>query len=374
MRASSARTLRDRRAVVMAPIEPDTPQKSARTCVLPDSRELRIPWPPHQQPDRPSPQDIDRQTEISIGPPTHEAARSVGVVFARHEAAAAAHPPPSDETAGGFSVSRQETNFPPARVKIAEPVRAISPLHGEATEEMDSPFAMRDPTHGVPGRSPVASAEPAALPIAASALSDRASPTGGATLEPPAAQVVAAILERCGAPNQAQSGEPFRVSPAEDITHATQPLRIIRLQLSPETLGTVDIQLTMERDALRVHLEAASASTAVSLERDRAALVEQLTASGRFLADVHVGQSLPRAPNDAAHTPGTLDNSPSNASAGGSGPSAHGGRDARASHSAPLLNASEAKNPDRRSPVAPNPWAVGARRSAYSDVRVLRMV
>ena len=193
-------------------------------------------------------------------------------------------------------------------------------------------------------------------------------------LEPPAAQVVAAILDRCGAPNQAQSGEPFRVSLAVDNAHATQPLRIIRLQLSPQTLGTVDIRLTMERDALRVHLEAASASTAVSLERDRAALVEQLTASGHVLADVHVGQSPPRAPSDAAHTPGTLYNTLSNASSGGSGPSPHGGRDARTPHSPPPLNASEAKNPDRRPPVAHDTWSVGARRSAYADVRVLRMV
>ena len=375
MRVTPRRTPRDRRAVPTSPTEPDTLDKSAPTSKTHDSRDQQIPWIPHRGPEQRLPHGIGPQIAIPTDPPPPAGARSFGTEFARDEAATAVHAPPIERRTGGLSVSHRETHFAPVRFKMSEPTLARSSIDDRTPEGLESQAAKGAPSRGGAGRSPVATAESAGPSTALSPVPEPAPPPGSAVLEPPAAQVVAAIIDHCSTPGETQSNALPRIAPPEVAFNATQPLRIIRLQLSPATLGTVDIQLTMEQDALRVHLDAQSASTAVSLERDRTALVDQLTSSGHLLADVHIGQAPPRAGGDASHTRGTDPNiASSNPSAGGSDQTPHGGRDARANHSTPFPEGCEAKTPDQRSPSARDRWSANSRISPYAEVRVLRLL
>ncbi len=374
LRATSRNTHRDRRAVPPLAAEPDTLNGSAPTGKAHDGPEQQILCVPHRHPDQTVPHASGAQTATASDPSPSAVARSLGLMLAREEGGAATLAPPIDETPGGFSVSHRETQFPPTRFNITQSPQAKSTLHDRTPERLEPQVGMRSSSRGTVVRPPALPEGAAGPPAAVSSVLEPAPPPSTAVLEPPAAQVVAAIIDHCSTPYQAQSSGPPRALPTEVAINATQPLRLIRLQLSPATLGTVDIQLTMERDALRVQLEAASASTAVSLARDRTALVDQLISSGHLLADVQIGQTPPRASSETAHTQGTFDSASFNASAGGSEQTPHGGRNARGPHSPPPPNSGEVKTPDQRSSRARDGGSASSATSVYSEVRVLRMV
>ncbi|MBE7248646.1 MAG: flagellar hook-length control protein FliK [Actinomycetospora chiangmaiensis] len=70
------------------------------------------------------------------------------------------------------------------------------------------------------------------------------------------------------------------------------PLRLLRIQLRPEELGTVMVELRLANGQLETHLRASRPETAALLHRD-AAILTDLLKQAHYRAEVTVGQARP---------------------------------------------------------------------------------
>ncbi|MBE7246676.1 MAG: flagellar hook-length control protein FliK [Actinomycetospora chiangmaiensis] len=70
------------------------------------------------------------------------------------------------------------------------------------------------------------------------------------------------------------------------------PMRVLRIQLRPEELGTVTVELRLANGQLETHLRAARPETAALLHRDSAILTDLLK-QAHYQAEVTVGQARP---------------------------------------------------------------------------------
>jgi flagellar hook-length control protein FliK len=70
------------------------------------------------------------------------------------------------------------------------------------------------------------------------------------------------------------------------------PLRVLRIQLRPEELGTVTVELRLANGQLETHLRASRPETAALLQRD-AAILTDLLKQAHHQADVTVAQARP---------------------------------------------------------------------------------
>lgn len=82
-----------------------------------------------------------------------------------------------------------------------------------------------------------------------------------------------------------QADPPVRAAP-------DGPLRTLRIQLRPEDLGTVTVELRLTNGQLETHLRASRPETAALLHRDSAILTDLLK-QAHFQAEVTVGQARP---------------------------------------------------------------------------------
>ncbi|MHB2207568.1 flagellar hook-length control protein FliK [Methylobacterium sp. CM6257] len=107
------------------------------------------------------------------------------------------------------------------------------------------------------------------------------------------------------------------------------PMRVLRIQLRPEELGTVTVELRLANGQLETHLRASRPETAALLHRD-AALLTDLLKQANYQAEVTVGQARPA---DAGGSPGGTPSQgqPSFAN-GGARPDHEGNRERQAQH------------------------------------------
>ncbi len=91
----------------------------------------------------------------------------------------------------------------------------------------------------------------------------------------------------------AEAGPAARVQ-ADPAAAATPdgPLRVLRIQLKPEDLGTVTVELRLTNGQLETHLRASRPETAALLHRDTAILTDLLR-QANYQAEVTVGQARP---------------------------------------------------------------------------------
>lgn len=87
---------------------------------------------------------------------------------------------------------------------------------------------------------------------------------------------------------------PARRAQADPGSRATPdgPLRVLRIQLRPEDLGTVTVELRLANGQLETHLRASRPETAALLHRD-AAILTDLLKQAHHQAEVTVGQARP---------------------------------------------------------------------------------
>ncbi|MCJ2069841.1 flagellar hook-length control protein FliK [Methylobacterium sp. J-030] len=96
-------------------------------------------------------------------------------------------------------------------------------------------------------------------------------------------------IERAAAP------EPAARAPQADPgirTMPDEPLRVLRIQLKPEDLGTVTVELRLTNGQLETHLRASQPETAALLHRDAAVLTDLLK-QANYRAEVTVGPARP---------------------------------------------------------------------------------
>jgi chemotaxis protein MotD len=131
--------------------------------------------------------------------------------------------------------------------------------------------------HGAEGGSPAGSPDAAG-----------AGPGAPAVSLPTLAAVIRDELERTtasGPAARAQADPPVRDAP-------DGPLRVLRIQLRPEELGIVTVELRLADGQLETHLRAARPETAALLHRD-AAILTDLLKQANYQAAVTVGPARP---------------------------------------------------------------------------------
>lgn len=73
-------------------------------------------------------------------------------------------------------------------------------------------------------------------------------------------------------------------------------LKVLEIQLQPESLGSVKVRLQSKGDGLELHLEAASAETAEVIRRDREVLASMMRAAGYAADDAQIRVTVADAP------------------------------------------------------------------------------
>ena len=98
--------------------------------------------------------------------------------------------------------------------------------------------------------------------------------------------------------DRAAEAAPKTGIPADPSTKSVPdgPLRTLRIQLRPEDLGTVTVELRLSNGQLETHLRASRPETAALLHRD-AAILTDLLKQAHYQAEVTVGQSHPSEGN-----------------------------------------------------------------------------
>jgi hypothetical protein len=107
---------------------------------------------------------------------------------------------------------------------------------------------------------------------------------------PAGVQILDAIFEGRLPTGERRAGAIDHSAPRPEEQMPGRLLRVIRLQLSPSSLGLVNVVLATNEASLRIRLEVEHAEMAGGLERDRAQLVERLTAAGYHVDDLVVGR------------------------------------------------------------------------------------
>jgi hypothetical protein len=189
------------------------------------------------------------------------------------------------------TASRQETHFAPVRsLGRAGDAGAVAPA--ERVEPARASGAIR------PNVADVADVMPA---VEANELVERSrepepdcdhiQPENAPAPGPIAIQVLDAILDERGAKSPSSDSRPpqFTGRPEPNVPAAF--LRTIRIELTPASLGPVEVVLKGGEASLRVRFEAEQAETVTALELDRAAIEQALTASGYALEEIVVARS-----------------------------------------------------------------------------------
>ncbi len=162
-----------------------------------------------------------------------------------------------------------------------------------------------------PGSTPLLAAGPAALPQPLQPVSAVTTPIATSTT---------LALDSPDWPQRL--GEQIQWRLGEGVQEA-------RIEISPRELGTVQLNLSMDENGLRVHLSAAHAETRALLHNELPRLRELLQQGGVLLADAQVGREAPgqQQGRHAASTarPGRLDDDAEPLIASRSGWSAHRG-------------------------------------------------
>ncbi|MCJ2058091.1 flagellar hook-length control protein FliK [Methylobacterium sp. J-048] len=96
-------------------------------------------------------------------------------------------------------------------------------------------------------------------------------------------------LERATAAAASQGG--LQADPAANAV-PVEPLRMLKIQLRPEDLGVVTVEMRLSNGQLETHLRASQPETAALLHKDTAILTDLLNQGG-YKADVIVGQARP---------------------------------------------------------------------------------
>ncbi|MFM9938887.1 MAG: flagellar hook-length control protein FliK [Hyphomicrobiaceae bacterium] len=133
-------------------------------------------------------------------------------------------------------------------------------------------------------RATIMAAERQLLPV-----QDTTLPSAGPAIGSASAQIVDGIITQVQAGDDAGA---TRHSP--NLPHLDTPQvpfqRLLKLQLTPGSLGTVTIVLAGNEASLRIRLEAERTTTAASLERDRGAIEQKLSTVGYVVEALDIRQ------------------------------------------------------------------------------------
>ncbi|MDP4005173.1 flagellar hook-length control protein FliK [Methylobacterium sp. NEAU K] len=188
----------------------------------------------------------------------------------------------------------------------------------------------------VPAEGRVASlAENTILAPVASRARDTALPTGsrdesGTAGGLPAASlplIASAITEELERAAAAGSETRIHAEPAANPDPGG-PLRVLKIQLRPEELGTVIVEMRLANGQLETHLRASRPETAALLHKEAAILTDLLNQTNAYRAEVIVGQARP---TEAVTAPGGSPSpAPTSFADGGARPGHGGGRQRQA--------------------------------------------
>lgn len=190
-------------------------------------------------------------------------------------------------------VTRQETHFGPIQSSDPQAQRSII-MPGEDGGPQSGPRVGR-PASSQETTPPLQSSATDAGPsrVAAIPMHEASQSRADPALGPVGMQVLDAMLESSLPAAETNSG--LRDTPAS-LPEGMMPgqlLRVIKIQLSPGSLGLVNVVLARNEASLRIRLEAELAETAGSLELDRTALVERMATSGYNLNELVIGRLVP---------------------------------------------------------------------------------
>lgn len=133
--------------------------------------------------------------------------------------------------------------------------------------------------------------KPEAAPDAGSPDGAGASLPTGAFTTIAAATIAAAIRDEVNRVAEAAPGARVQADPSAGGAPGG-PLRTLRIQLRPEDLGIVTVELRLTNGQLETHLRASRPETAALLHRD-AAILTDLLKQAHYQAEVTVGQARP---------------------------------------------------------------------------------
>ena len=176
-------------------------------------------------------------------------------------------------------VSHQETHFAPVMDAAAtSPARRSGEPQGAAAASTDSKVATSSVTTAAVGHDDLAlEPDPVWVQVA---------------------DTTVALL------SDSEAEQPEQVSnarPLPDNELRGGPVRIVKLQLNPESMGTIDVVLSKRHDGLSVHLDAQLTEVAGQLREDRAVLAERLTSAGHRVAELSIGSTtIPQDPAQAS--------------------------------------------------------------------------
>jgi chemotaxis protein MotD len=68
-------------------------------------------------------------------------------------------------------------------------------------------------------------------------------------------------------------------------------VRVLKLQLAPESVGVVDVMIARSDDRLRMRLEVENSATAASLNAERTSLIEQMAAAGLTVSELTIDRA-----------------------------------------------------------------------------------
>jgi len=111
--------------------------------------------------------------------------------------------------------------------------------------------------------------------------------------------IATAIKEELARATAAASQSRIHADPAANAV-SEGPLRVLRIQLRPEDLGVVTVEMRLSNGQLETHLRASQPETAALLHKDTAILTDLLSHSS-YQAEVIVGQARP---TEAGAAPG----------------------------------------------------------------------
>ncbi|WP_331300520.1 flagellar hook-length control protein FliK [Methylobacterium oryzae] len=165
--------------------------------------------------------------------------------------------------------------------------------------------------------------------------------TGPGQLAPALPTIAAAIKDGI---ERAAAAEPeLRVSADPAIPTAPDgPLRVLKIQLRPEDLGTVTVELRLTNGQLETHLRASRPETAAMLQRDSAILTDLLK-QAHYRPEITVG---PVRPGDAGPSAGGSQSQGQSAFTDGGPRSGHGGGGQRQAEQRPAINGRDVERMD----------------------------
>ena len=349
-------------------------RETAPTHTIDNSRDQVGIWGPQRLMNLVPPPDMAMDLAAPTQAPDQTIARSFQAAPIRDDALARSSVPPLAEPVRGYSISQRETHFPPARFAAREfaPAKPEASAHARFGNDTERPPLAQS---GAAARPFARADRLAGSHPAVSAMAERPASTPAAPLDLAATQVLTAIIDHCRSSDQSAPDALASSSTPFESVNAAQPLRLIKLQLSPASLGMVDIQVTLKQDALGVHLDAESASTTVSLEQDRTELIRHLEASGYLSIDVHITQATPQAGNGASRDHDTPANTTSsNSSERGSNQTPREGRRAHDERNARPSDTDSPESRDHHLLSASDRGSKGSGTSPYATGRALRLV